>query len=236
MSASTASRRGAHAAKSKAAPRRRSLFVFGGVALAAIAVVAGLIAFQATRGAGAKIPPRVATGDGRVLGDENAPVTVVEYADFQCPVCKRAETSIILQLEKDYVQQGKVKIEFRMFPIVGQESFNAAQAAEAARDQGKFWEYHDALFNAQGSENGGNFTYEKLVALARHVGLDIPAFEATLGGNTHLAAIQKEKDAADANGVSSTPTFFIGDKKIVGAQPFGQFSAVIDAELAKAER
>ncbi len=236
MSASTASRRGAHAAKSKAAPRRRPLFVFGGVALAAIAVVAGLIAFQATRTADAKIPPRVATGDGRVLGDENAPVTVVEYADFQCPVCKRAETSIILQLEKGYVRQGKVKIEFRMFPFIGQESFNAAQAAEAARDQGKFWEYHDALFNAQGSENGGNFTYEKLVALARHVGLDIPAFEATLGGNTHLAAIQKEKDAADANGVSSTPTFFIGDKKIVGAQPFGQFSAAIDAELAKAGR
>jgi protein-disulfide isomerase len=233
MSASTASHRGAHAAKSKAAPRRRSLFVFGGVALAAIVVVAGLIAFQATRGADAKIPPRVATGDGRVLGDENAPVTVVEYADFQCPVCKRAETSIISEIEKKYVQQGKVKIEFRMFPIVGQESFNAAQAAEAARDQGKFWEYHDALYNAQGRENGGNFTYEKLVALAEQVGLDIPEFEATLSGNTYLAAIQKEKDTAEANGVSSTPTFFIGEKKIVGAQPFGQFSAAIDAELAR---
>ena len=233
MSSSTASRRGAHVAKSKAAPGRRSLFVFGGVALAAIVVVAGLIVLQATRSADAKIPPRVAVGDGRVLGDENAPVSVVEYADFQCPVCKRAETSIISRLEKEYVQQGKVKIEFRMFPIIGQESFNAAQAAEAARDQGKFWEYHDALYNAQGSENGGNFTYEKLVALAKQVGLDVAEFESTLDGNTYLAAIQEEKDAADANGVSSTPTFFIGDKKIVGAQPFGQFSAAIEAELAR---
>jgi protein-disulfide isomerase len=207
--------------------------VFGGVVLAAIVVVAGLIALQATRSGEAKIPPRVAVGDGRVLGDENAPVTVIEYADFQCPVCKRAETSIISRLETEYVQQGKVKIEFRMFPIIGQESFNAAQAADAARDQGKFWEYHDALYNAQGSENGGNFTFEKLVALAKQVGLDIPTFEATLSGNTYLAAIQEEKDTADANGVSSTPTFFIGDKKIVGAQPFGQFSAAIDAELAR---
>lgn len=233
MSASTASRRGAHAAKSTAAPRRRSLFVFGGVVLAAIAVVAGLIALQVTRAADEKIPPRVAVGDGRVLGDENAPVTVVEYADFQCPVCKRAETSIISRLEKEYVQQGKVKIEFRMFPIVGQESFNAAQAAEAARDQGKFWEYHEALYNAQGAENSGNFTFEKLVALAKEVGLDVAEFEATLDANTHLAAIQKEKDTASENGVSSTPTFFIGDKKIVGAQPYGQFSAAIDAELAR---
>jgi protein-disulfide isomerase len=208
--------------------------MIGGVALAAIAVVVALIAFQATRSSEAKIPPRVATGDGRVLGDENAPVTVVEYADFQCPVCKRAETSIISQLEKSYVQQGKVKIEFRMFPIIGQESFNAAQAAEAARDQGKFWEYHDALYNAQGVENSGTFSYESLVALAKQVGLDVPEFEATLSSNKYLAAIQKEKDTADAAGVSSTPTFFIGDTKIVGAQPFGEFSVAIDAALAKA--
>ncbi len=232
MSTTTASRRGGNAAKSKAASKRRSPFAFAGVALAAIAVVGGLIAFQATR-SDATIPPRVAAGDGRVLGDANAPVTVVEYADFQCPVCKRAETSIVSRIEKDYVQQGKVKIEFRMFPFLGQESFNAAQAAEAARDQGKFWEYHDALFNAQGTENGGNFTYEKLVALAGQVGLDVPKFEATLSANTYLAPIQSEADAARANGVSSTPTFFIGETKILGAQPYAQFQAAIDTALAK---
>lgn len=233
MSATSAPRRGPSAAKSKAVPGRRSPFLLGGVVLAAIAVVVALIVFQAMRSGETKIPPRVATGDGRVLGDENAPVTVIEYADFQCPVCKRAETSIISELEKTYVQQGKVKIEFRMFPIIGQESFNAAQAADAARDQGKFWEYHDALYNAQGVENGGNYTYEKLVALAKDVGLDVPEFEATLSAGKYLAAIQEEKDEADANGVSSTPTFFVGDKKIVGAQPFVQFSTAIDAELAR---
>ena len=121
-----------------------------------------------------------------------------------------------------------------MFPFLGQESFNAAQAAEAARDQGKFWEYHDALFNAQGSENSGTFTYEKLVALAKQIELDVPTFEATLSANTHLADVQKEADAARAAGVSSTPTFFVSDTKIVGAQPYAQFKVAVDAALAKA--
>ena len=167
MSTTTASRRGARAAKSKAASRRRSLLRLRRRRAGGDHRRRAASSRSRRRARDAKIPPRVATGDGRVLGDANAPVTVVEYADFQCPVCKRAETSIISQIEKDYVQQGKVKIEFRMFPFLGQESFNAAQAAEAAREQGKFWEYHDALFNAQGRENSGTFTYEKLVALAQ---------------------------------------------------------------------
>jgi protein-disulfide isomerase len=234
VSTSTSSRRGGRAATSKAASKRRSLLLFGGTALAAVVAVVGLIVFQATGSSGAKIPARIATGDGRVLGDANAPVTVVEYADFQCPICKGAETSIIAPMEKEYVTEGKVKIEFRMFPFLGQESFDAAQAAEAARDQGKFWEYHDALFNAQGQENSGAFSYDKLVALAQQVGLDVPTFEATLSANTHLAAIQSGVDAARAAGVASTPTFFIGDTKIVGAQPYSQFETAINAALAKA--
>jgi len=166
-----------------------------------------------------------------VLGDANAPVTVIEYADFQCPICKRAETSVVSQIERDYVTSGHVKIEFRMFPFLGQDSFNAAQAAEAARDQGKFWEYHDALYNAQGAENSGAFSYDKLVALAQKIGLDVPAFEAALSSNAHLADVQKEADTARSNGISSTPTFFIGDKKIVGVQPYGEFQSAIDAAL-----
>jgi protein-disulfide isomerase len=214
-------------------PRRRAVLLFVAIGVAAVALVAVFIGLQATSGSSDKVPERVSTGQGRVLGDPNAPVTVVEYADFQCPVCKRAETAVRAQLEKDYVQSGKVNIEFRMYPFIGQESFNAAQAADAAGDQGKFWEYHDALFNAQGSENGGNFTYDKLVAIAKQVGLDVPKFEETLSSNVHLADIQKEADAAHAAGVSSTPTFFIGGKKIVGVQAYSEFKSAIADALAK---
>lgn len=232
---SSISTRRARTRATKAAPARRShrntlLLIAGG----AIALVATFIAFQTLGGTSDALPERVATGDGRVLGDANAPVTIVEYADFQCPVCKRAETSLLAKIEQDYVTTGQVKIEYRMFPFIGQESFDAAQAAEAARDQGKFWEYHDALFNAQGRENSGAFGYDNLVDIAAQLGLDVPLFESTLSSNTHLAAIQAEADAAQAAGVRSTPTFFVNGEKITGAQPYATFQAAIDAALAKA--
>jgi protein-disulfide isomerase len=222
----------------KPAPARRiSPLMLAIVAATAVAVVFIAVALQsAGGGATAAIPARTSNTEGRVLGDENAPVTIIEYADFQCPVCKRAETALIPQIEKDYIATGKVKLEFRMYPFIGQESFDAAQAAEAAGDQGKFWEYHDALFNAQGLENDGNFKYDKLVAIAQQVGLDVPKFEATLSANTHLAAVQAEADAAHAAGVSSTPTFFVGSQKIAGVQPYGTFRAAIDAALAAAAK
>lgn len=215
---------------------RRSAFVLAGIAIAAMAVVVAFVVYQSTTGASNKVPPRTITSDSRTLGDASAPVTIVEYADFQCPICKNAETSIIPSLEKDYIQTGKAKLEFRFMPIIGQESWNAAQAAYAAADQGKFWEYHDALYNAQGTENGGNFTLDKLVALAGTLGLDTTKFGDTLRANTHLADIQKERDAA--SGVTSTPTFFISngktDKKIEGVLPYATFKATIDDALAKA--
>ncbi|TAK69077.1 MAG: hypothetical protein EPO22_02115 [Dehalococcoidia bacterium] len=229
-----------HSSSARASVRapgnRRSAYVLAGIAVAAMAVVLAFVVFQATTASSDKLPARTATGEGRVLGDPNAPVTIVEYADFQCPVCKRAETQLMPQIEKDYIQTGKVKLEFRNFPIIGQESWNAAQAADAAADQGKFWEYHDALFNAQGAENGGNYTFEKLVAIAERLGLDVQKFSDTLSANTHLDAIQKEKDAA--SGISSTPTFYVTDgktdKKIVGLQSYGVFKAAIDELLTKA--
>jgi protein-disulfide isomerase len=228
----------ARGSRRRAASRRRpsgisakTLAIIGFLALAG---VAALIALQVFGGESDAVPPRVATGEGRVLGDAGAPVTVIEYADFQCPVCKRAVSSIVAEIEEDYVQQGLVKIEFRMFPFLGQESFNAAQAAEAARDQGKFWEYHDALFSAQGRENSGAFTYERLVDLARQVGLDVALFEQTLGDNVHLEAVQAEADAARDAGIASTPTFFVGDEKIVGAQPYEEFQAAIERALEEA--
>jgi len=229
-----------HPSSARAAVRapgnRRSAYVLAGIAVAAMAVVLAFVVFQATSASSEKVPQRTTTGEGRILGDPNAPITLVEYADFQCPVCKRVETTLLPQIEKEYIQTGKVKLEFRMYPFIGQESWNAAQAADAAGDQGKFWEYHDALFNAQGSENGGNFTLDKLVAIAERLGLDVQKFKDTLTQNTHLEAIQKEKDAA--HGVSSTPTFYVTDgttdKKIVGAQSFSVFKAAIDDMLAKA--
>jgi protein-disulfide isomerase len=212
------------------------VLLIAAVAAVAVAAAASLVALGAATRDGASIPERVATGEGRVLGSPDAPVTIVEYADFQCPVCKRAVSSVLARIEEEYVLDGRVNIEFRMFPFLGQESWDAAQAAESARDQGKFWEFHDALFNAQGRENGGAFAYDRLVQLARDIGLDVALFEETLRANVHLDAVQAEIDAARAAGVSSTPTFFVGDTKIVGLQPYEIFQDAIETALAEAGR
>jgi protein-disulfide isomerase len=206
------------------------------IAIAALAAVGGLIALQAANSGSTALPDRLATGEGRTLGSPDAPVTVVLYADFQCPACKRAELDVVPRLEEEYVLPGKVNIEFRMFPFLGQESWDAAQAAEAAREQGKFWEYHDALWNAQAGENRGAFRYDRLVELAREVGLDVERFEATLTSNVYLDPIQQEADAAREAGVASTPTFFIGGEKIVGAQDSAVFQAAVEQALAEAQQ
>ena len=216
--------------------RGRRLMVVLSLALIAVLAAGALVAFQSSgsSSSSATVPPKTAASSGRTLGDANAPVTVVEYADFQCPICKRAETDVIARLEQDYVDQGKVKIEFRDFAFIGQDSWNAAQAALAANDQGKFWQYHDALFNAQGQENSGQFSYDNLVKIAQQVGLDVPTFEKTLSNNTHLAEVQQEVDQPSKAGVDSTPTFLIGDKKIVGIQSYSQFQSAINAALNSA--
>jgi protein-disulfide isomerase len=204
------------------------------IAGVAIAGVIAVIVIQARSGGGVSVPPRVAPTEGRVLGNEDAPVTIIEYADFQCPICKRAATTLLPELEQQYVATGQVKIEFRMFPFLGQESWDAAQAALAAADQGKFWEYYDALFNAQGRENSGAFQYDRLVAIAQQIGLDVPLFEQTLSSNVHLEDVQHERDAAASAGVTGTPTFFIGDTKIVGVQPLSAYAEAIAAAQQQA--
>lgn len=223
----------AKVARQRATRRRGSMFKIGAAALAALVIVGGLIALQVTGGGGSAVEPPI--GEGRVLGDAEAPVTIVEYADFQCPVCKRAATDLLPQIQTDYVSKGLVRVEYRYFPFLGQESWDAAQAAAAAEEQGKFWEYYAALYNAQGRENGGAFRYERLLGLAEDVGLDVSRFDETLGSNASLDSIQAEYDAARERGVSSTPTFFVGDTKIVGVQEYQKFVDAIEHELAVGE-
>lgn len=220
-------------AQERVTRRRSSTFKIGIAAVAALALVVGLIALQITGEGGGAVEPPI--GEGRTLGDAAAPVTIVEYADFQCPVCKRAATDLLPQIETDYVSKGLVRVEYRHFPFLGQESWDAAQAAAAAEEQGKFWEFYAALYNAQGRENGGSFSYDRLLGLAEDVGLDVGRFDETLGSNASLDSIQAEYDAARERGVSSTPTFFVGDTKIVGVQEYQKFVDAIEHELAAAD-
>ena len=164
-------------------------------------------------------------------GDANAPVTIVEFADFQCPFCGRFFAETEPQIDKQYMQSGKVRFGYFNFAFLGQESNWAAEAAECASDQDKFWEYHDMLYSSQSGENQGAFNKDNLKKFAENLGLDTSAFSECLDSGKYTQLIQEESSAASSIGVRSTPTFLINGQAVVGAQPFEIFQQTIDPLL-----
>jgi protein-disulfide isomerase len=132
-----------------------------------------------------------------------------------------------------YIDSGKVNIVYMQFPFLGQESLWAAQASECAADQGKFWEYHDLLFDRQNGENVGLFTKEKLIAYATELGLDSAKFDPCLNDDQTLDRVTADAQEARGANVSSTPTFFINGQPLLGAQPAAVFKSQLDAALGQ---
>ena len=133
-----------------------------------------------------------------------------------------------------YVENGTVRYEWRDFAYLGQESVNAALAARAAQEQGRFWEYHDVLYENQGSVNSGAFSDEALVSFAEEVGLDTEQFEAALTSGRYESVVQSDLREAQNAGIQGTPSFTINGQRIVGPQPLNAFEQLIEAELTKA--
>jgi len=159
-------------------------------------------------------------------GPAAAPVTIVTFSDFHCAFCKRVVPTLTRILSR-YGE--KVKLVYRDFPIDGlhPQARNAAEAARCAHDQGKFWEYHDALF-ANAPKAG-----PELRTYAQQVGLDLPSFERCLASGTHAATVQKSVDEAIRLGVTGTPAFFVNGELLSGAQPLEELTRVIERELAR---
>lgn len=173
-------------------------------------------------------PPRVqvATTGAQAEGPANAPVTIVEFSDFQCPFCQRSETAV-KEVRQKYGD--KVRLVYRDFPLpMHQNAMIAAEAARCAADQGKFWQYHDALFADQ-----TKLTSAGLKATAGKLGLDQKQFDQCLDQNKHLAAIEGDIAAGKQAGVTGTPAFFINGRPVNGAQPASSYEQVIDEELAR---
>lgn len=175
----------------------------------------------------------VSVGHFPVLGNKNAKVTVVEFGDFQCPFCGRFYTDVEKNLIKDYVNTGKVRFAFRSFAFLGQESNWASEAAECASEQGKFWEYHNYLYENQSGENQGAFSKDNLKSFASTVGLNTSQFNTCLDSGKYAKNVTDDTDAGKKAGVSGTPTTFVNGQSVVGAQPYSSFKTLIDAELSK---
>jgi protein-disulfide isomerase len=180
----------------------------------------------------------VAVGDIATQGSKNAPLTMIEFSDYQCPYCKRHVEQTVPALVKDYVATGKMRYAFRDFPLAAIHPL-AAKAAEAARcagDQGKYWEMHDRMFARQ-----DELQTEKLPAHAEAIGIDAAKFRACLDQGRHAAAVQKDVAEGTKIGVRGTPSIVIGTSDgasvknaviIRGAHAVETFKAEIDRLMA----
>ena len=171
-----------------------------------------------------------ALGEEPMLGSARAPVSLVEFADFQCSFCRKFWADTLPKLKEFYVKQGQVRIVYRHFAILGKFSEQAAMAADCAGEQGKFWEYHDRLFANQG---GLAFTQSKLEQYARELGLKAANFKRCLTAEKYRKKVEGETAVAASLGGRGTPTFFVNGRLMVGAQPFEIFQSVIEEELGK---
>jgi len=177
--------------------------------------------------------------DDPFLGDKKAPVTVIEFSDYQCPFCRRYFETVEPQL-KDYIKAGKVKFVYRDYAFLGLESNWAAQAANCANDQNKYWEYHDYLFKNQNGENQGAFSNANLKKFAGTLGLNVDEFSQCLDSEKYAGEVAKDVSDGSSYGVNGTPATFINgrlvatsDGRSVGAAPFSVFQSIIEAELNK---
>ena len=191
-------------------------------------------------------PVDVSVDDDPVLGDPNAPLTMIEFSDYECPFCKRYFDETYGQIKKEYVDTGKLKIVFRDFPLSFHDPLAtleavAANCARAQADDAKYFEYHDEIFKRTTS-NGNGLTEEDLGTIATDLGLNISTFNICLADETNKEEVAKDVADGQAAGASGTPSFFIGKTtkngiisgtKLVGAYPFSSFQEIIEKELSK---
>ncbi len=168
-------------------------------------------------------------------GRADAPVTIIEFSDFQCPFCGRFATQTAPQIEAEFIKSGKVRIGYWPMAFLGEESLWAAEAGECAADQEKFWEFHDKLFASQNGENQGAFTKDNLKQFAADIGLDTAAFNDCLDSGKYTQAVQEQTGTANELGVRSTPAFIINGMPLMGAQPFSVFQELIETALKETE-
>jgi protein-disulfide isomerase len=180
---------------------------------------------------------KVSVGDGPSLGQSDAPVTLVEFSDYQCPFCGRFFKQTFTALKTDYIDTGKLRYVFRDFPLdtPHPQARKAAEATHCAGAQGHYWAMHDILFNNQNA-----FQVDNLKAFARDLGLDTDAFNTCLDQGTYAEAVNQHQAAGTQAGITGTPGFFIGKTSaegtieatvIKGAQPITAFRQVIDGLL-----
>jgi protein-disulfide isomerase len=173
-----------------------------------------------------------------ILGDPNAQVTLIEFGDYQCHFCNVHFHNTEHRLLENFIKTGKVKMIFKDFTIIGPDSVNAAHGTHCANDQGKFWEYHDILYNNWTGENNGWASSDNLLRFAQEIELDIDQWSDCMIDERYSQIISNSSKDARELGITGTPAFFVigPDNKITrisGAQPYESFEKIFNLELEK---
>lgn len=173
--------------------------------------------------------------DPTAIGSEDAPVVLVEYADYRCPFCALFSRDTLPPLVAKYVARGDVRVEWRDLPVFGAESSAAAVAGRAAGEQGRFWEFNKAVYAIAPERGHAALPRERLIQLAGDAGVpDLTKFEADLDSAELKSAVAKDAQEAAALGITGTPTFLVNDTPLVGAQPLATFEKAIETALKSA--
>ncbi len=240
--------------------KRQDLWKYSTFLLLAVLIIVGFISFTGNKssntgtGAGTVVNnpgqqvavptarAEVSADDDPVLGDKNAPVTIIEFSDYQCPFCRKFWQDTLPELKKNYIDTGKVKLVYRDFPLgFHPNAIPAAEAANCAREKDgdkAYFKMHDKIFEEQNKLDGGTvkstifdgWDKEVLKKWAKDIGYDIGS---CLDSDKYASEIQKDESDGQAAGISGTPGFFVNGQLISGAQPYSVFKQLIDTELAK---
>ena len=187
-------------------------------------------------------PIRISADDDPTIGDADAPITIIEFSDFQCPFCARFSSQTLPSIQEEYIDKGLVKLVYRDFPLqhIHPNAAVTALAAECADDQGGFKGMHDILFEKQGewSRAGPQDVIELLSGYASDTGIDAAEFEECVAMGTHVEDIRGDLEDGRSYGITGTPGFFIGNDdvgyvSVEGAQPYDVFKRVIDSQLER---
>lgn len=211
----------------RAADRRKQNWITIGVIALGALLVAGVLIWPSIQRKVVK-PVQRPNAEYTTMGDKNAKVKVEEFSDFQCPFCSQFATKQEPEIVKKYVETGKIQLTFVPFSFLGPESVKAAEAAYCAADQGKFWEYHDLIFESQRGENQGAFTRNLFVQLAKDLALDSAKFEECVDNSTHAQKVADDLKYGQGKGVNGTPYFVVNDKLVDSSQ----LEAAIEEALA----
>jgi protein-disulfide isomerase len=213
-----------------------------GAAVGAIAAIGVMLILTAARtpspsaaapaGDDRPFAPKVVARPANTRGVDSAPVTIIEYGDFNCGYCRKFHDETLQRVIDDYVQTGKARFSYKHFPFLTQSSPWKAEAAECAAEQGGFWEYHEMLFDGTIPSAGDEPTVRReLVEAAEMLKLDAQAFKACMDSTGARERVNADASEGRRLGMSGTPSFLIGGRPLVGAQPYEAFKQAIDAAL-----